>query len=82
MKGFLRRRFSIITFASAKPMNNTNFGKEVKRSFPAVHKERPNTIGRRLQIYGGLAFRALKKAISVVLMAIGSYFDFLKVRDY
>jgi P4 family phage/plasmid primase-like protien len=40
-----------------RPMNNSNFGKEVKRAFTSVEKQRSRTSGRPTSIYAGIAVR-------------------------
>jgi len=40
-----------------RPMNDCNFGKEVKRTFPGITKERNRSGGRLISIYTGIAVR-------------------------
>ncbi len=40
-----------------RPLNAANFGKEVKRTFPNVNKQRVSKNGQRIQVYRSLAVR-------------------------
>ena len=40
-----------------RPMNNTNFGKEVKRAFPRITNRQVRIAGRKKRLYGGLAIQ-------------------------